>query len=68
MIESTSHDAHDDFVRGGFGIVQRAEFKLSGRTVGDELDGFHAISLIGTILVNHEIDEVLTGSMQAKII
>ena len=41
MIESTRHDAHYDFVRCGFGIVQCAEFKFSWRTVTDELESFH---------------------------
>jgi hypothetical protein len=38
-------DADDDFIGCGPRIVQRAEFKFSGRTVGDELNGLHAVRL-----------------------
>ena len=64
MIESTSHDAHDDFVRRRLGVVQRAEFKLSWRTVSDELKGFHLVSLnksqhVAEIIVDNEARRVV---------
>ncbi len=38
-------DADDDFIGCGRWIVQRAKFKFPGRTVSDELNGFHASRL-----------------------
>ena len=45
MIQAARSHLHDDFARPGLRIRDIAQFKFSGRPVGDELDGFHSGSL-----------------------
>jgi hypothetical protein len=45
MIQTARVHLHDRFARAGLRVGEIAQFKFSGRTVGDELHGFHAGSL-----------------------